>query len=352
MSDPKTQFLTNDNLTRKRWARDLFAIILPNVEFSELTGTSSDSIVQLRTELGKGEGDQITFGIRKPLAGEGVVGNDSIEGNEEKLRFADFKMTIDELNHAVDTGGKMEEQRIPYDLMVEAKNGLQDWWIAKLSDLLINTLAGNTAYKIAGKSFANTIVAPDTDHKLVMNDLTEATLGSGDTIDLGFLNRMKQRAEMPLTGSYKVRPLTINGKKYFRVYMHTFMFDALRENTNIGQWGDLLRSANKLALPNVEIEYNGMLIAKTERLPNVVPNSTDARAGAYRAVLLGAQAGCWAWGGAGESKSSVMSFHPYTRDADRFLLVRGGGILGMQKTTFESKDYGVIVGSAWAQPLS
>jgi N4-gp56 family major capsid protein len=150
MADPKTKFVTNDNLTRKRWARDLFAVMLPAVEFNYLTGTGSDAMVQLRTELGKGEGDEITFGIRLPLVGEGVVGNDSIEGNEEGLRFRDFNVTIQELNHAVDTGGRMEQQRVPYDLLMEGKNGLQDWWADKLSDYIINCLAGNGSFRIAG----------------------------------------------------------------------------------------------------------------------------------------------------------------------------------------------------------
>ena len=67
MSAPKTQFVTSNALTRKRWAKDLFKIILPAVEFNYLIGSGSDSIVQMRTELGKGEGDTITFGIRLPL---------------------------------------------------------------------------------------------------------------------------------------------------------------------------------------------------------------------------------------------------------------------------------------------
>jgi hypothetical protein len=54
MSAPKTLFVTSNNLTRKRWARDLFKIVLPAVEFNDLTGKGSGSIVQLRTELGKG----------------------------------------------------------------------------------------------------------------------------------------------------------------------------------------------------------------------------------------------------------------------------------------------------------
>ena len=92
----ETRILTNDNITRKRWAKDLFAVLLPAVEFDSLIGTGSDSIVQMRTELGKGEGDQITFGIRLPLVGDGVVGRDKIEGNEESLRFRDFKTTVEE----------------------------------------------------------------------------------------------------------------------------------------------------------------------------------------------------------------------------------------------------------------
>jgi len=364
---PKTQFLTTDALTRKRWARDLFLTLLPAVEFNELTGKTSSDIVQLRTELGKGEGDNITFGIRLPLVGEGVVGDDTVEGNEERLRFRNFGLTIQELNHAVDTGGKMEEQRVPYNLMQEGKDGLQEWWGAKLSDYLINTLVGNSAYRIAGKVFAQAITDPDTDHFIAVNQAdgtavatAEAAITSADVIDLQMLDRMKQRAEVPLhpaysigdtpAGSgYKLRPLMKNGKPYYRVIMHNYVFDALRQNTNVGQWGDLLRSANKLQIPYVEIEYNGMLISKSERIPKML---TVGSGGVYRTILLGCQAACWAWGGAGDSKSTVMSFVPYTKDAERYVMIRGGGIFGIKKTTFDSKDYGIITGSSYGVRMS
>jgi hypothetical protein len=144
---------------------------------------------------------------------------------------------------------------------------------------------------------------------------------------------------------FKVRPLKMGGKNYYRVILHTYVFDRLRQNVNIGQWGDLLRSAGKLQVPNVEIEYNGMLISKSERI-------YSPATGVYRNLLLGAQAACFAWGGAGDSKSTTLSFHPYTRDADRFMMVRGGGIFGMQKVRFSSIDYGVITGSSYATALS
>jgi len=356
---PKTQFLTNDALTRKRWAKDLFAVILPAVEFNDLVGTGSDSIVQIKTELGKGEGDNITFGIRLPLTGEGIVGTDTVEGNEEKLVFKNFNMTIEELNHAVDTGGKMEEQRIPWDLMNEGKSGLQDWWVEKLSMLVINTLAGNSAFRIAGKVFGNSINEPDTDHHMAINQAdstavatAELALGSGDVMDLTFLDRMKQRAEMPLNDSFKIRPIKRGGKNYYRIILHTFVFDALRQNTNTGQWGDMLLRANKLQMPNVDFEYNGLLVSRSERIPKVL---TVGSGGIYRNLLLGAQSACWAWGGAGESKSSVMSFVPYEKDAKRYVMIRGGGIFGVKKTQFTlsgaTKDYGCVVGSTYGVRL-
>jgi N4-gp56 family major capsid protein len=349
MTAPKTKFLTNDNLTRKRWAKDLFQIILPAVEFNDLVGKGSDATVQSRTELGKGEGDTITFGIRLPLSGAGIVGDNTVEGNEEKLSFKDFNMTIEELNHAVDTGGRMEEQRVPYDLMAEGKAALGDWWSDKLSDLVIATLCGDSTFKIAGVSFAQACQEPDSGHFIKVNDVAEASQTAADTIDLTFLNRMKQRAEMPSTDCYKLRPLNLKGKNYFRVILHTYVFDSLRENTNVGQWGDLLRSANKLNIPNVEIEYNGMLISKSERIRMV--QGAASTGGVYRNILLGAQAACWAWGGAGETKSTVMAFVPYEKDAKRFVMIRGGGIFGVKKTRFDSKDYGIITGSSWGAPI-
>lgn len=362
--NPKTQFLTNDPATRKKWAKDLFKVLLPALEYNTLVGTGNEAPIQLRTELAKGEGDEITFSIRLPLSGEGRVGNDEVEGNEEKLSFRNFKMTIEELNHAVDTGGRMEEQRVPFNLMTEAKDGLQYWWAEKLSDALIAHLVGDTSFLVAGKTFAQAPTAPDVYHYLGVNQAdntavatVDAAITSADVLDLTFLDRLKQRAELPNnTNCFKLRPFMKGGKKYFKVLMHPYVFDQLRQNTNIGQWGDLLRAANKLQEPQVEIEYNGLLIMKSERIPQMV--ATDSSGGVYRTVLMGAQAACFAWGGAGESKSTVMSFVPYKKDAERFVCVRGGGIWGIKKTQFRDGtgstyyDYGCVVGASYASPLT
>lgn len=341
----ETRFLTNDALTRKRWAKDLFKVVLKGVEFNELIGTSSESIVQMRTELGKGDGDVVKMDIRLPLSGEGIVGHDTVEGNEEKMIFKQFELTIEELNHAVHTGGRMDMQRVPYDLMMEGKNALSDWWTDKLSDMLFAHLCGDTTYRIAGSTFAQNPSTPDSDHLMTMNDVTEGSLTAADEMDLTFLDRMKQRARIPSAATgWRIRPIKIGGKNYYKVILHDYVFDRLRANTNVGQWGDLLRAANKLQMENVEFVYNGMMVSKSERIRSV-------NSGEYRNVLLGAQAACVAWGGAGESKGTTMSFVPYEKDAKRYVMIRGGGILGIKRTVFNSQDYGIIVGTSYAEAL-
>ena len=349
----ETIFLTNNALTRKKWARELFSLLLAATEINSLVGKSADSIIQMRTELGKGEGDKITFGVRLPLTGEGIVGRDVVEGNEEELIFRDFDATIEELNHAVSTGGRMEQQRVPYNLMQEGKDGLQYWWAEKLTIMAFAHMCGDTTYRVAGKTFAQDPVDPDAEHWIKANDVAEASQTSADLLDLTMLDRMKQVAEVPKSGvdCYKVRPLRLKGKNYFRVILHNYVFDRLRQNTNIGQWGDLQRAANKLQVPDVEIEYNGMLVGKSERIRQMVVDGTDSRAGVYRNLLLGCQAAVLAWGGAGESKSTTMAFVPYETDAKRYVNIRGGGISGMKTVRFQSRDFGRIVGSSWGAPI-
>lgn len=361
MSVYKTKILTNDPLTRKKWAKDLYKVVLPEVEFNSLVGTGDTAIIQMKNDLAKGEGDEVTFGIRLPLIGDAIPGAETVEGNEEALRLRDFKITIAEVNKAVDTGGKMEEQRIPYNLMDEAKSALQDWWSQFLSDFVINYLVGNSSYLVGGVVHAQAPEEPDSKHWMFPNSLTaESAISDSDIITLSMLSAMKQRATlMNKLGGFKIRPLSINGKNYYRVLMHNYVFDALKNNMDTGEWADLQRNANKLGVPQVEIEWDGLLIQKTERIPcsRVISTNDDgAKLGVYRTVLLGCQAATFAWGGAGDSKSSVMSFVPYERDAKRFLMVRGGGILGMAKTRFrgedgQKRDFGVVTASSYGAPM-
>ncbi|HED38759.1 MAG TPA: N4-gp56 family major capsid protein [Ignavibacteria bacterium] len=349
----QTKFYTGDNLTRKRWAKDLFRVILDDMEYKSMVGTSNTSAVQVRTELPKGAGDRITFGIRRPLTGAGIVGDQTWEGNEEKLSFKDFNMTVEELGHGVEVGGEMEAQRVPYNLVEEGKDALRDWWGQHLSDHMFAHFCGDTTYKVNGVVFAQAPTNPDSGHQMFMNGAaSEAALVAGDQLDLGFLDAMKQRAEAPEPALNQdiMRAFIIGGKKYYRVVLHDYAYDNLRRSFNVGDYGDMLRAAKELKQPDVDFVYNGMMVSKSTRIRTTRTISGNQKV--YRNILFGPQALCVAWGGAGKSTGTVMNLVVKQKDYDRITTMFGGGIFGFKKTGFGGKDYGIIVGSSAAEPLS
>lgn len=357
---------TTDALTRKRWAKDLFKVLQKAFEFNNLVGTGEDAIIQLKTELGKGEGDEITFGILLDLVGAGTIGRDTLQGKAESLKFRDFKLKIEKIRKSVDIGTDIDAQRVPYNLMERGKMGLQNWWAGLLADYMFHILAGNSQMKdelpqLAGVAFGADPVEPDADHLMIVGDrANETLLTPADTVTLEFLDSVKQRAEIPtkVDVGFKIRPKMINGKPMFRVILHNFVFDDLRRNTNVGEWGDFMRAAQKMQDPTVEILYNGMMISKSERI--YTRNAIGTGKGrAFRNLFLGAQAAVVGWGGAGDSKSSVMSFHVEKLDHGAKTEVSGGGIFGIAKTRFQKGgsapdhgDYGVITFPSFGQPIS
>src|SRR5262245_30559270 len=94
----------------------------------QFMGEGSNNIIQIKTELNKDAGDRITFGIKQQLRGAGVQGDNTLEGQEEALETYAQNLTIDQLRHAVRSAGKMSEQRVPFTMRNEARDGLADWW--------------------------------------------------------------------------------------------------------------------------------------------------------------------------------------------------------------------------------
>ena len=78
---------------------------------NRFSGEDSDSLLQLKDETSKSAGDRITTILRMQLTGNGIAGDNSLEGNEESLVTYTQNVLIDQLRHAVRSGGEMSEQR-------------------------------------------------------------------------------------------------------------------------------------------------------------------------------------------------------------------------------------------------
>ena len=121
----------NDPEAVKLWSRKTMQEALKMTLANRFSGEDSDSLLQLKDETSKSAGDRITTILRMQLTGNGIAGDNSLEGNEESLVTYTQNVLIDQLRHAVRSGGEMSEQRVPFSVREEARMALQDWWSAR-----------------------------------------------------------------------------------------------------------------------------------------------------------------------------------------------------------------------------
>ena len=116
-----TNFGVNSPQAVKLWSRKLFREALKRTWFYKFMGKGSDSLIQIAEDTSKGPGDRVRVTLRMLLSGAGISGDGTLEGNEESLSVYSDDVLIDQLRHAVRSGGKMSEQRIPFSVREEAR---------------------------------------------------------------------------------------------------------------------------------------------------------------------------------------------------------------------------------------
>ena len=247
-----TTYATNDPLAVKLWSKVLEAEALKACWIYRFIGNSSDDMIQVKDETQKSAGDQITYGLRMQLSGNGTLGDGVLEGNEEALTTFSDAIVINQLRHAVRSSGRMSQQRVPFTVRDEALAGLRDWWADRLDWSGFNQLCGNVG---PSGSFAvpalttsdprwtglQTPIAPDANHYTnVAASADDTGLTSGNIFTLSMLDKAVERAQ---TLTPAIRPITVNGKKFYVAWLHPFAVTDLRTNTNSGQWLDIQKAA-------------------------------------------------------------------------------------------------------------
>jgi len=343
-----TSYGVNDALAVKLWSKKLFVDALKETSYQQFIGKSASSLIQVKDETSKGAGDKITFGLRMQLSGDGVLEDGTLEGNEESLTTYSDSVTINQLRHAVRSAGKMSEQRVPFSVRDEAMSGLKDWWANRLDTAFFNQLCGNTVQtdtRYTGN--VATIAATTNRIKRAGGVANDQSLTSTNTFNLNLIDACVEAAQ---TISPTVRPIRVNGKEKYVMFLHPYQVYDMRTNTSEGQWLDITKTAmqgGKVAdnpIYNGALgEYNGVILFANSRVTNGVNSSTGAAVStARRAVFCGAQAGVIAYGRdsvGGENMSWVEELFDYENQ----LGVSAGMVFGMKKTQFNSEDFGTIV---------
>lgn len=359
-----TSFTSANSLTRKAWSARLFEEVLKTCWSGKFMGEGSDSLCQIKTELKKDKGDQITVGLRMQLTGDGVSGDAVLEGNEEALTFYSDALIIDQLRWAVRNRAGMTSQRVLFDLRMEAKEGLRDWWAGRLDYWFFNQLCGNTAQTDVRYTGMQAAIAPDTNHRLWQSISTtsianDESLTSTDVFNLTLIDRAVVRAKTldniaTTTGAVPIRPIMVGGDPKYVLFLHPYQVYQLRTNTNTGQWLDIQKAAitggqisKNPIYTGAMAEYNGCVIHEAFRIANGIHSTTGAaQTNVRRAVLCGAQAAIVAFGAG--SGPTQMSWDEETFDYEELYGVKAGMIAGLKKTRFNSLDFGVLTLSSYS----
>ena len=126
-------------LTVQQWDAKFFKEYLEANRFKREMGTSTNNIIQVKSDLTKKKGDSITFSLVNRLTGAGVTGSSTLEGNEEALDSRSFKLVVDKIRNAVRVA-EVDEQFSAISLRTAGKEVLKDWMMEKCRDDIITAL--------------------------------------------------------------------------------------------------------------------------------------------------------------------------------------------------------------------
>lgn len=359
-----TNYGVNDALAVKLWEKKLDHEALKFTDINPLVGTDQNSIIQLKTNMQKGPGDQVTFGIRMQLQGAGFTENQLAEGNGESLTTYNDRVLINELGHVVGVKSEnsIDQQRVPFNLRDEARMGLSDWYAKRFSVAFFNQVCGYNLQVDVRYTGLNAALAPSASRIIRQSArASDDLLVAGDVFTIDLIDKAK---ELAITATPKIRPFNAvgmtNGRRDFNktltdkycMYLDPFQVTDMRRNTSSGQWLDLTKAADTGRGYGGKIytgaigEYNSVILRQTADLTNGVSAGGVIVATVKRAVLLGAQAAVMAFGKQGGINRYRWNEELF--DHKRRLEVSAWTIHGMKKVQYNNVDYGTVVVSTYA----
>lgn len=358
-----TSYATNNPLAVKLWSKRLSVEALKATWIYRFIGEGTDAMIQIKDETQKSAGDQITYGLRMQLSGNGTLGDGVLEGNEEALTTYSDALIINQLRHAVRTAGRMSQQRVPFVVRDEALSGLRDWWSDRVDWSGFNQLCGNIGPSGSFSATPLTAVdvrwcglqapiAPDANH--YTNSVASADdtgLSSSNVFTLAMIDKAVERAK---TLTPAIRPVMVGGKKFYVVWLHPYQVTDIRTSTATGQWLDIQKAAMTGGLVNENPifdgslgVYNGVILHEDARVTQGYnPSTLAAIPTVRRAVFAGAQAAMVGFGR--DNGPNKFTWVEELFDYENQLGVSAGLIFGLKKTQFNGQDFATVVMSSYA----
>lgn len=349
----------------KRWSPALFIDVRKKSYFErKFIGTSDNHVIQRLTELEAGPGDRISFDLSVQLRGKPVYGDNRAQGKQENLKFYTDEVNIDQLRKPISLGGRMTRQRTAHHLRTVGKSRLSDYW-AQFTDemgfIYLSGAVGINQDRIEDAAWLghanNAIQPPDAGHVLYGGDATsKATVEVADTMSRAVVERAVTKARMmraldPTTAN--MQPVMIDGEGHYVLCMSPFQEHDLRVSDTTG-WLEIQKAAAAAEGRSNPIFKGGLgminkvVLHSHESVIRFNDYGAGSNVDASRALFMGRQAGVVAYG---TKKGLRFEWSEETEDFGNEPVICAGAIVGIKKTRFNDKDFGVLaIDTAAADP--
>lgn len=310
--------------------------------------------------------DTITVGLTAKLSNDAITGDNEAEGNEEAINAYSDSVIIDQARFPVRLTGLLDEQKNAYDMRMDAKEKIsirmqefieRQFFLklagvghGSLTDVNGTVISGDYDWSNTGAQVPTADTAAGYGDRYLCADYTNGadSLATTDLLTPELISRARVKASL---ASPKIQPLKINGKNFYVMFVHPWQAYDLKNNATYAQAQReaAVRGEKNPIFTGALGVWDGVIVHEHEYVPfldiSVVGHNfyatasgTDFGADCFRALLVGRQAGVFARSKYSNMKGWVEKTFDYDNQTGFCSRIIGG----IQKLTFNSKDYGVI----------
>jgi len=368
--------LTVDQL--QAWSRDFWKVARNQSFINQFAGAGSNAMVQRVTELTKNQkGTKANITLLADMTGDGITGDNTLEGNEEALRAFDISIGLDQLRFANRIAGRMADQKTVVNFREQSRDALAYAMADRCDQLAFLTLSGvaytqknngglratsaSAGHELVDLEFASDVSAPTSDR----HRRWDATSGlvAGDTTAVAGADKIGYRTIVELKAYAKdnyIRGIRGAGnQETFHMFVTPQQMAALKLDSdflaNVRNAG-VRGTSNSLFSGSASLMVDGVMIHEFRHVFNTsgATTGTSANAGAAgykwgadadvvggRALFCGAQALALADIGLPEMVEDTFDYGNQSG-------ISVGKIFGLRKPKYNSdisgsiQDFGVI----------
>lgn len=344
-------------LAQKRWSNLLSVDTLAKTYWNKkFIGSDENSIVHQKTELESDAGDLVQFDLSVQLKSRPTTGDNRVKGREENLRFFSDEVKIDQTRMPVSAGGRMTRKRTAHNLRTIAKARLSDYWSDYLDQMIFVYISGARGINqdfIEATDWTghagNSIQAPDTGHLVYGGAATsKASLVVGDVMTRDLIEKVTTVAGMIRAldiDAMNLTPVSMDGEARFVLLMSLYQEYTLRTNSSATGWLEIQKAAagasgesSKLFKGSMGM-INNVILHSHKSVIRFNDYGVGTNLAASRALFMGRQAAVIAYGTPGGSR---FMWEEEMDDYGNEPVIVAGMIVGVKKTRFNSKDFGVL----------